>query len=88
LKTVAKGEKRKTLRGQNSGMQTKCVPASAQHRDIKKHTSSSQASEDGNHMQPPDTSLLIAMGVNQQQRQQRERKERKCYREREKEECI
>jgi len=74
LKTVAGEEKRKTPGGKNSGLHTKRLPASAQHRDIKKHTSSSQASGDGDRARPSGTILLTAAAVNQQLHQQEGRK--------------
>jgi hypothetical protein len=74
LKTAARGEKRKAPGGKNSELHTKSVPASAQHRDIKKHNSSSQASGDVNRAKPSETSPLIATGVKQQQHQKVRRK--------------
>jgi len=74
LKTAAGGEKRKTPRGENSRPRIKHLPASAQYKDIKKHTSSSQASGDGDRARPPDTILPTAAVVTGQHRQQSERR--------------
>jgi len=73
LKTAAGGEKRKTPRGENSGLRIKPVPASAQHKDIKKHTSNSQALGDGDSAQSPDTILPTVAVVTGQHHQQSKR---------------
>jgi hypothetical protein len=63
MKTVAGGEKRKTLGGKNSGRRIKRLPASAQCKDGNKHTSNSQASGSGERARPPDTILPKAVVV-------------------------
>jgi hypothetical protein len=73
-KTAAGGENRKTPRGKTSGLRIKEVPASTQHRNITKYTSSSQASGKGDRARPTGTIHLTSVGVKSQNRQRRKGK--------------